>query len=107
MAGLRDYSRRLLVFLIQYRQNTVERLLIFFRAGRSAYIFISGTCLLVLAFFLLLAVTESKEAQAAPPGWESFVAATGTNQWVSCSFLLSAGCITMALNYLPRLEGEG
>jgi hypothetical protein len=52
------------------------------------------------------ATMTSQEALLAAPGWERFVAGTGTNQFVSGTFLLSAGCIILSINYLPRLEGE-
>ena len=66
-----------------------------------------GLCCLILAGVMMVATFDSREARAAPPGWPAFVAATGSNQWVSCTFLLSAGSIIMSINYLPRLEGEG
>ena len=93
--------------LLQLKDSILESLLSFFRAGRSAYIFICGLFLLITAGVILISTFESREARAAPPGWETFVAAAGSNQFVSCSFLLSSGCIVLSINYLPRLEGEG
>ncbi|KAF4686621.1 hypothetical protein FOZ60_004999, partial [Perkinsus olseni] len=62
-------------------------------AGRSIYIFLCGVSLLVIGLIVMIATFDSREAAAAPPGWERFVAATGSNQWVSCSFLIAGGSI--------------
>ncbi len=55
---------------------------------------------------VLVASLNSREAAAATGGWDKFVAISGTNQWMSSSFLLSSACIILSVNYLPRLEGE-
>mmetsp|Transcript_678 Transcript_678/g.1968 ORF Transcript_678/g.1968 Transcript_678/m.1968 type:complete len:102 (-) Transcript_678:104-409(-) len=89
------------------RDSVVAAFFAFLHSGRSGYVFLCGLALLALAGVMMVATFDSREARAAPPGWEQFVAATGSNQWVSCSFLLSAGAIVLSINYLPRLEGEG
>eukprot|EP00397_Hematodinium_sp_SG-2012_P064984 GEMP01093230.1.p1 GENE.GEMP01093230.1~~GEMP01093230.1.p1 ORF type:complete len:101 (+),score=21.05 GEMP01093230.1:36-338(+) len=89
-----------------YREQSLLSFYQFFQAGRSAYVFVAGVFLLVLAGVIILVAFDSREAKNAPAGWERIVAATGSNQWVSASFLLSAGCIVLSVNYLPRLEGE-
>jgi hypothetical protein len=78
----------------------------FFQAGRSAYILILGIILIILGAVVMVASLGSQEALLAAPGWDRYVAASGTNQFVSSSFLISAGCIVLSINYLPRLEGE-
>lgn len=102
-----QHIRAVLDTLNNWKNPFVEQLVEFFRAGRSAYVFVVGILLLLLAGIVMVATFDSREAQAAPSGWSKFVAATGSNQWVSCTFLLSAGCIVLSINYLPRLEGEG
>mmetsp|Transcript_12921 Transcript_12921/g.40617 ORF Transcript_12921/g.40617 Transcript_12921/m.40617 type:complete len:102 (-) Transcript_12921:71-376(-) len=89
------------------RDKLVNGFFAFLHSGRSGYVLLCGLALLVLAGVMMVATFDSREARAAPAGWEQFVAATGSNQWVSCSFLLSAGAIVLSINYLPRLEGEG
>eukprot|EP00933_Yihiella_yeosuensis_P004389 TRINITY_DN10875_c0_g1_i1.p1 TRINITY_DN10875_c0_g1~~TRINITY_DN10875_c0_g1_i1.p1 ORF type:complete len:102 (+),score=14.03 TRINITY_DN10875_c0_g1_i1:64-369(+) len=89
------------------RDTVVSSFFAFIHSGRSSYVLLCGVALLVMAGVMMMATFDSREARAAPPGWEQFVAATGSNQWVSCSFLLSAGAIVLSINYLPRLEGEG
>mmetsp|Transcript_49177 Transcript_49177/g.117111 ORF Transcript_49177/g.117111 Transcript_49177/m.117111 type:complete len:101 (+) Transcript_49177:123-425(+) len=91
---------------VAFRDYLVNSFFSFLSSGRSGYVLICGMALVVLACVLMVATFDSREAQSAPPGWERFVAATGSNQWVSCSFLLSAGAIILSINYLPRLEGE-
>ena len=85
---------------------TVGAVLTFFRAGRSVYVLLFGLALMALGFVVLVASLQSREATAAVGGWDKFVAITGTNQWMSASFLLSSACIILSVNYLPRLEGE-
>lgn len=65
-----------------------------------------GLALMGLGVVVLLASLQSREATAAIGGWDKFVAITGTNQWMSASFILSSACIILSVNYLPRLEGE-
>mmetsp|Transcript_41021 Transcript_41021/g.89640 ORF Transcript_41021/g.89640 Transcript_41021/m.89640 type:complete len:102 (-) Transcript_41021:56-361(-) len=88
------------------RDSFVSSFFNFLHSGRSGYVLLCGLLLLFLAGVMMVATFDSREARAAPAGWEQFIAATGSNQWVSCSFLLSAGAIVLSLNYLPRLEGE-
>ncbi|KAF4671969.1 hypothetical protein FOL47_001056 [Perkinsus chesapeaki] len=88
------------------KEAVVTNVFQFFQAGRSIYIFLCGVSLLAIGLIVMIATFDSREAAAAPPGWERFVAATGSNQWVSCSFLIAGGCIVLSINYLPRLEGE-
>mmetsp|Transcript_92221 Transcript_92221/g.144772 ORF Transcript_92221/g.144772 Transcript_92221/m.144772 type:complete len:101 (+) Transcript_92221:128-430(+) len=88
------------------RDSLAESIFAFIHSGRSGYVFLTGVALLILAGVLMVATFDSREARAAPPGWDRFVAATGSNQWVSCSFLISAGAIILSINYLPRLEAE-
>jgi len=97
---------KLSYYLTSYRDKVLTSVYEFFQSGRSAYVFICGIALIILAGVVMLATFDSREARSAPPGWERFVAASGTNQWVSASFLLSSGCIVLSVNYLPRLEGE-
>ncbi len=78
----------------------------FFQTGRSAFVLIAGIILLILGVVAMKAAMDSREAVSADPGWARFVAASGTNQWVSGSFLIAGACIVMSINYLPRLEGE-
>jgi len=89
-----------------YRDKALASIYDFFQAGRSAYVFVAGILLIVFSGILMMATFDSREARAAPEGWQRFVAATGSNQWVSATFLLSSGCIVLSINYLPRLEGE-
>ncbi|CAK9069926.1 unnamed protein product [Durusdinium trenchii] len=89
------------------RDSVVSGFFNFLHSGRSGYVLLCGFALLVLAGVMMVATFDSREARAAPPGWERFVAATSSNQWVSCAFLLSAASIVLSINYLPRLEGEG
>jgi len=89
------------------RDSLVSSFFAFLHSGRSGYVLLCGFMLMVMAGVMMVATFDSREARAAPPGWEQFVAATGSNQWVSCSFLLSAAAIVLSINYLPRLEGEG
>mmetsp|Transcript_94466 Transcript_94466/g.192273 ORF Transcript_94466/g.192273 Transcript_94466/m.192273 type:complete len:102 (-) Transcript_94466:89-394(-) len=89
------------------RDSVVSSFFSFLHSGRSGYVLLCGVGLMALAGVMMVATFDSREARAAPPGWELFVAATGSNQWVSCSFLLSAAAIVLSINYLPRLEGEG
>eukprot|EP00434_Breviolum_minutum_P019704 symbB.v1.2.017383.t1/scaffold1357.1/size159079/1 len=89
------------------RDSVVSSFFNFLHSGRSGYVLLCGFALLVLAGVMMVATFDSREARAAPPGWERFVAATSSNQWVSCAFLLSAASIVLSVNYLPRLEGEG
>eukprot|EP00971_Amphidinium_carterae_P214600 4258516-Amphidinium_carterae.1 len=91
---------------VAMRDYLVNAFFSFLSSGRSGYVLVCGMALVALACVLMVATFDSREAQSAPPGWERFVAATGSNQWVSCSFLLSSGAIVLAINYLPRLEGE-
>ena len=84
----------------------VGAILTFFRAGRSIYVLICGLGLFGLGVAVLVSSLSSREATAASGGWDTFVAITGTNQWLSASFLLAASCIVLSINYLPRLEGE-
>ena len=65
-----------------------------------------GFILLGMGGVVMAATLTSQEAMLAPPGWPQFVAAAGTNQFVSSAFLISGGCIVLSINYLPRLEGE-
>jgi hypothetical protein len=65
---------KLSVVLIRYKDQAVQNLLQFFRAGRSAYVFICGLLLIVLSGVIMLSAFYSREAKAAPPGWETFVA---------------------------------
>jgi len=97
---------KLLQHAVKLRDSVTESLFSFIHSGRSGYVFLAGFGLLVLAGVLMVATFDSREARAAPPGWDRFVAATGSNQWVSCSFLISAGAIVLSINYLPRLEAE-
>ena len=90
----------------EIKENIVKNVFYFFQSGRSAYIFLCGVLLIILGIMVMMATFESREALAAPPGWQRFVAATGSNQWVSASFLFAGGCIVLSVNYLPRLEGE-
>eukprot|EP00747_Dinoflagellata_sp_TGD_P166670 gnl/TRDRNA2_/TRDRNA2_189817_c0_seq1.p1 gnl/TRDRNA2_/TRDRNA2_189817_c0~~gnl/TRDRNA2_/TRDRNA2_189817_c0_seq1.p1 ORF type:complete len:101 (+),score=12.96 gnl/TRDRNA2_/TRDRNA2_189817_c0_seq1:214-516(+) len=98
---------KLVQYAVSFRDTVVSNAFNFTHTGRSGYVLICGLALLVLAGVMMVSTFDSREARAAPPGWERFVAATGSNQWVSCSFLLSAGAIVLSINYLPRLEGEG
>mmetsp|Transcript_53264 Transcript_53264/g.105885 ORF Transcript_53264/g.105885 Transcript_53264/m.105885 type:complete len:104 (-) Transcript_53264:55-366(-) len=91
---------------VAVRDAIVNGFFSFLHSGRSGYVLLCGLALLALAGVMMAATFDSREAHAAPPGWQQFVAATGSNQWVSCSFLLSAGSIVLSINYLPRLEGE-
>eukprot|EP00929_Paragymnodinium_shiwhaense_P002934 TRINITY_DN103277_c0_g1_i1.p1 TRINITY_DN103277_c0_g1~~TRINITY_DN103277_c0_g1_i1.p1 ORF type:complete len:102 (-),score=14.31 TRINITY_DN103277_c0_g1_i1:50-355(-) len=91
---------------VALRDTFVASFFSFLHSGRSGYVLLCGILLLALAGVMMVATFNSREARAAPPGWEQFVAATGSNQWVSASFLLSAGAIVLSINYLPRLEGE-
>jgi hypothetical protein len=97
---------RLRRFFTQAKNDIYHSVRMFFIAGRSVWILISGLLLLVLAFFVFIATFSASETLAAEAGWSRFVAATGTNQWVSATFLFAGGSIVLALNYLPRLEGE-
>eukprot|EP00928_Gymnodinium_smaydae_P009947 TRINITY_DN1372_c0_g2_i1.p3 TRINITY_DN1372_c0_g2~~TRINITY_DN1372_c0_g2_i1.p3 ORF type:complete len:100 (-),score=14.56 TRINITY_DN1372_c0_g2_i1:360-659(-) len=97
---------QLLDLIIGIRDSFLAGFFAFIHSGRSGYVLICGLSLLVLAGVMMVATFDSREARAVPPGWEQFVAATGSNQWVSASFMLSAGAIVLSLNYLPRLEGE-
>mmetsp|Transcript_73020 Transcript_73020/g.138071 ORF Transcript_73020/g.138071 Transcript_73020/m.138071 type:complete len:101 (-) Transcript_73020:151-453(-) len=97
---------KIIAHVAAVRDSLVHGLFSFIHSGRSGYVFVCGICLLVLAGVLMVATFDSREARAAPAGWDRFVAATGSNQWVSCSFLISAGAIVLSINYLPRLEGE-
>ncbi len=90
----------------EFKQSLVKNVFNFFQSGRSAYIFLCGLALIVLGAMVMIATFDSRDALAAPPGWQRFVAATGSNQWVSASFLIAGGCIVLSVNYLPRLEGE-
>ena len=90
----------------ELKENLVKNVFHFFQSGRSAYIFLCGLMLIMLGIIVMVATFESREALAAPPGWQRFVAASGSNQWVSASFLVAGGCIVLTVNYLPRLEGE-
>ena len=90
----------------EIKENLVKNVFHFFQSGRSAYIFLCGLGLIILGVIVMIATFASREALAAPPGWQRFVAATGSNQWVSSSFLIAGGCIVLSINYLPRLEGE-
>ncbi len=92
--------------LAKFKGNTVGAVLTFFRAGRSIYVLTCGVIILTLGVIVLLSSINSREALAADPGWDSFVAMAGTNQWMSASFLISSACIILSINYLPRLEGE-
>ena len=92
--------------LSKFKGKTVGAILTFFRAGRSIYVLMCGIALLSLGLVVLLASINSREATAAIGGWNVFVAITGTNQWMSASFLLASACIILSVNYLPRLEGE-
>eukprot|EP00405_Crypthecodinium_cohnii_P041179 CAMPEP_0206564866 /NCGR_PEP_ID=MMETSP0325_2-20121206/23718_1 /ASSEMBLY_ACC=CAM_ASM_000347 /TAXON_ID=2866 /ORGANISM="Crypthecodinium cohnii, Strain Seligo" /LENGTH=86 /DNA_ID=CAMNT_0054067587 /DNA_START=38 /DNA_END=295 /DNA_ORIENTATION=+ len=76
---------------IAARDALAEGVFSFLHSGRSGYVLICGLILIVLSGVLMMATFDSREARAAPPGWEQFVAATGSNQWVSASFMLSAG----------------
>merc|ERR550539_1724142 len=89
-----------------FSDSFVASFFAFLHSGRSGYVLLCGVVLLGLAGVMMMATFDSREARAAPPGWEKFVAATGSNQWVSASFMLSAGAIVLSINYLPRLEGE-
>ncbi|CEL99594.1 unnamed protein product [Vitrella brassicaformis CCMP3155] len=91
---------------LRLKEEAGDEIVAFFRVGRSFYVFVMGVVLIILSIILMAATFESKEAKAAAPGWERFVAATGSNQWVSSSLFLSCGCVVMAINYLPRLAGE-
>jgi hypothetical protein len=84
----------------------VGAILTFFRAGRSIYVLVFGLGLMALGFVVLAASLQSREATASAGGWDRFIAVTGTNQFMSTSFLLSSACIVLSINYLPRLEGE-
>lgn len=97
---------KLSYILNAYRDKILTSIYQFFQSGRSAYVFLCGIALIILSGVVMLATFDSREAHSAPAGWERFVAASGTNQWVSASFLLSSGCIVLSVNYLPRLEGE-
>ena len=88
------------------RARTIGTALTFFRAGRSVYVLVLGFIILALGIVVLITSVNSREAAAAPGGWDSFVAMAGSNQWVSGSFLVAASCIMLSVNYLPRLEGE-
>lgn len=92
--------------LKETRDSVFTNVFQFFQAGRSAYIFISGVGLLFVGVIVMIATFSSRDALASEPGWERFVAATGSNQWVSASILIASGCIVLSINYLPRLEGE-
>mmetsp|Transcript_52211 Transcript_52211/g.154102 ORF Transcript_52211/g.154102 Transcript_52211/m.154102 type:complete len:102 (+) Transcript_52211:99-404(+) len=91
---------------VAFRDSLVSGFFAFLHSGRSGYVLLCGVGLMVMAGVMMIATFDSRDARAAPPGWDQFVAATGSNQWVSCSFLLSAGAIVLSINYLPRLEGE-
>ena len=88
------------------KDSFVRNVYQFFRAGRSAYLFLLGLLLLSLGVIVMKAAADSPEAAVADSGWPRFVATTGTNQWISGSFLISGACIVFSINYLPRLEGE-
>ena len=92
--------------LSKLKGATSGAILTFFRAGRSIYVLVFGIALMALGFVVLAASLQSREAAAASGGWDTFIAITGTNQWMSASFLLSSACIILSVNYLPRLEGE-
>eukprot|EP00443_Scrippsiella_acuminata_P060191 CAMPEP_0115506100 /NCGR_PEP_ID=MMETSP0271-20121206/70959_1 /TAXON_ID=71861 /ORGANISM="Scrippsiella trochoidea, Strain CCMP3099" /LENGTH=93 /DNA_ID=CAMNT_0002935495 /DNA_START=30 /DNA_END=308 /DNA_ORIENTATION=+ len=81
------------------RDSVVSGIFSFLHSGRSGYVLLSGLLLLAMAGVMVVATFDSREARAAPPGWEQFVAATGSNQWVSCSFLISAGAIVLSINF--------
>ena len=84
-------------------RETISR---FFQSGRSLFVLIAGTALLILGIVAMKAAMDSRDAVSADPGWPRFVAASGTNQWVSGSFLIAGACIVFSVNFLPRLEGE-
>jgi len=92
--------------LAKIRGGTVGAVLTFFRAGRSMYVLICGIALIALGGVVIYSSFQSREALAATSPWDVFVAATGTNQWMSASFMVSSGCLILSINYLPRLEGE-
>merc|ERR1712050_400867 len=69
---------------VKVRDSLVSNLLSFLHSGRSGYVLLCGLALLVLAGVMLVATFDSREARAAPAGWELFVAATGSNQWMPC-----------------------
>lgn len=92
--------------LSKLRGTAVGAVLTFFRAGRSVYVLLCGLIILILGVVVLASSISSREAEAATGGWETFVAISGTNQWMSSSFLISSACIILSVNYLPRLEGE-
>lgn len=70
------------------------------------YVLLSGMLLIGFGACVLYASFGSQEALASTGGWNTFVAASGTNQWMSATFLFCSGSIVLSINYLPRLEGE-
>ena len=92
--------------LTKIRGSSFGAVLTFFRAGRSMYVLICGVLLIGLGGVVMYTSFMSRDAIAANGTWDIFVAAAGTNQWMSASFLISAACIILSINYLPRLEGE-
>ena len=92
--------------LSKIRGSTVGAVLTFFRAGRSIYVLICGLALISLGGLVMYASFTSRDATAASGTWDLFVAASGTNQWMSATFLIASACIILSINYLPRLEGE-
>ncbi len=90
----------------RFKANTVGTAMNFFRAGRSVYVLICGMVILILGIVVLISTVSSRDAGAASGAWDTFVAMTGSNQWVSGSFLISSAAIMLSINYLPRLEGE-
>jgi hypothetical protein len=88
------------------RGSTVGAVLTFFRAGRSIYVLLCGLTLISLGALVMYASFTSRDAAAAVGTWDVFVAATGTNQWMSSTFLIASAGIILSINYLPRLEGE-
>jgi hypothetical protein len=92
--------------LSKIRGNTFGAIVTFFRAGRSVSLLVAGVILGVLGVCVLYASFGSQEVLASSGGWNTFVAAAGTNQWMSATFLISSGFVILSINYLPRLEGE-
>lgn len=92
--------------LQRVQANTIGSAITFFRAGRSIFVLVCGILILIAGLVVLFASFSSREAEAANPGWDTFVAVSATNQWLSGSFFIAAACIILSINYLPRLEGE-